>query len=259
MSARKRETGELEGAEGRHSSRRRVALVTGANRGIGLATARGLAEQGISVILGSRDIAKGDKAAKGIIDLSRGTAKVIAAELDVTRQATVDSVAALIASEFESLDILVNNAGVFLDREDLASGTDLDVVRTTLETNLLGAWRLCRKFLPSMKTTGYGRVVNVSSGAGSLEAISAGDLYGPAYSLSKASLNVLTMMLASEVKGLPDVLVNAMCPGWVKTDMGGAGAPRSPAEGADTAVWLATLPKGGPSGGFFRDRERIEW
>ena len=206
-------------------------MVTGANRGIGLATARRLAEQGICVILGSRDVAKGNEAAKGIIDLSRGTAKVIAAELDVTRQATVDSVAALIASEFERLDILVNNAGVFLDREDLASETDLDVVRTTLETNLLGAWRLCRKFLPSMKTTGYGRVVNVSSGAGSLEAISAGDLYGPAYSLSKASLNVLTMMLASEVKGLPDVLVNAMCPGWVKTDMGGAGAPRSPPRG----------------------------
>jgi NAD(P)-dependent dehydrogenase (short-subunit alcohol dehydrogenase family) len=237
----------------------RVALVTGANRGIGLAIARRLAGEGVCVILGSRDAARGDKAAKDIISLSKGNAKVIAVELDVTRQATVDSVAALVTSEFGRLDILVNNAGVFLDREDLASETDLDVVRTTFETNLLGAWRLCRKFLPSMKTSGYGRVVNVSSGAGSLEAISAGDLYGPAYSLSKASLNVLTMMLASEVKGFPDVLVNAMCPGWVKTDMGGAGAPRSPDEGADTAVWLATLPKGGLSGGFFRDRERIEW
>jgi NAD(P)-dependent dehydrogenase (short-subunit alcohol dehydrogenase family) len=242
--------------------RSRVALVTGANRGIGLAIARRLAEQGACVILGSRDVAKGERAAKDIIAaLSKSKGKIVAAELDVTRQATVDGLGALVTSEFGRLDILVNNAGVFLDRAaDLASETDLDVVRTTLETNLLGAWRLSRKFLPSMKKSGYGRIVNVSSGAGSLEAVSAGEIYGPAYSLSKASLNVLTMMLASEVKGFsPDVLVNAMCPGWVKTDMGGAGAPRSPDEGADTAVWLATLPRGGPNGGFFRDRERIEW
>jgi NAD(P)-dependent dehydrogenase (short-subunit alcohol dehydrogenase family) len=240
-------------------------LVTGANRGIGLAIASQLADQGNHVILGARDLARGEEAAKTIVaqssrkeDEDEG-ARLMAVELDVTRQHSVDSAAAVVSSKFGRLDVLVNNAGVFLDEAGLPSETDLGVVRTTLETNLLGAWRLCQRFLPSMKRNGYGRIVNVSSGAGTLDAISSGDLYGPAYSLSKASLNVLTMMLANEVKDEPDILINAMCPGWVRTDMGGAGAPRSPGEGADTAVWLATLPRGGPSGGFFRDRKRIDW
>jgi NAD(P)-dependent dehydrogenase (short-subunit alcohol dehydrogenase family) len=220
--------------------------------------ARQLAYHGIDVILGSRDIARGADAARMIASSTSGNSKVLALELDVTQQSTVDNVAKTVISDFGKLDVLVNNAAVFMDESDLPSEKDLGIVRTTLETNLLGPWRLCQKFIPLIKQNSYGRVVNVSSGAGALKDMAEGH-YAPAYSLSKASLNALTTLLADEVKDSPDVLVNAVNPGCVRTDMGGKGAPRSPEEGADTAVWLATLPAGGPNGGFFSDRTRIEW
>jgi NAD(P)-dependent dehydrogenase (short-subunit alcohol dehydrogenase family) len=245
--------------EGRRSTRRpRVALVTGANRGIGFAIAKQLADQGIDVILGSRDIARGEGAAAMIASSASMNARVLVVYLDLMQQYTVYRLATRVDSDFGKLDILVNNAGIFMDETHLPSETDFEVVRTTLETNLLGPWRLCQKFIPSMKQNNYGRVVNVSSGAGALGDM-AKSLYAPAYRLSKASLNALTILLANEVKDSPNILVNAVNPGWVRTDMGGTGAPRSPDEGADTAVWLATLPEGGPSGGFFSDRTRIEW
>jgi NAD(P)-dependent dehydrogenase (short-subunit alcohol dehydrogenase family) len=153
-----------------------------------------------------------------------------------------------------AVDVLVNNAGV------LQSGGILDIsdelLRNTLEVNVLGALRTARVFLPGMLERGYGRVVNVSSGAGSITEAGA---YTPAYSISKAALNMLTRQLAFAAEGHADVKVNAMCPGWVRTDMGGGSAPRSPEEGVDTLVWLAMLPADGPTNGFFRDRRPAAW
>jgi NAD(P)-dependent dehydrogenase (short-subunit alcohol dehydrogenase family) len=172
-------------------------------------------------------------------------------------ETAVDKLTCTIHSRFGKLDILVNNAGVLLDGTSLPSKTDLQIVRATLETNLIGVWRLCQSFVPMMKKNKYGRIVNVSSGAGALDTIQQ-SLYAPAYSLSKSSLNVLTMIFANELRDT-NILVNSVDPGWVWTDMGGPNAPRSVEEGADTAVWLATLPDTGPSGGFFFDRKRTEW
>lgn len=250
------------------SQSKKVALVTGGNRGIGFAISKQLALRGISVIIGSRDIRQGEAAAKSIAPpLAGGTTTTTtttfsAFELDVTDQHSVDKLTSTIHSKFGKLDILVNNAAVLLDEtNNLPSKTDLQIVKATLETNLIGAWRLCQSFVPMMKKNKYGRIVNVSSGAGALATIQQ-SLYAPAYSLSKSSLNVLTIMLANELrreKETANILVNAVDPGWVRTDMGGPTAPRSVEEGADTAVWLATLPDRGPTGGFFFDRKRIEW
>ena len=232
----------------------KVALVTGANRGIGLEVAKQLAKTGNSVILGSRSIELGEKAVESFPSTH---ATVVPVELDVTIEPTIARLVREIESRFGRLDVLVNNAGILIDETDLPSETKLDTVRKTLDTNLLGAWRLCQACIPIMKKNGYGRIVNVSSGAGALSEM-AESLYAPAYSISKTALNALTIMLASELRG-SKILVNAACPGWVRTNMGGEGAPRSVEEGADTAVWLATLPDNGPTGGFFRDRARIEW
>ena len=232
----------------------RVSLVTGANRGIGLEIARQLAQSGNRVILGARNIAQGEAAARV---LSSNGAKAFPAELDVTNEAAIEKLVHKISSDDGRLDILVNNAGILIDESDLPSETNPKTVRTTLETNLLGPWRLCQALIPLMKRNNYGRIVDVSSGAGALSEMS-GSLYAPAYSISKTALNALTIMFASELRG-SNILVNAVCPGWVRTDMGGTSAPRSVEEGADTAVWLATLPDNGPAGGFFRDRTRIEW
>ncbi|MDQ3881736.1 MAG: SDR family oxidoreductase [Thermoproteota archaeon] len=253
------------------SQSKKVALVTGGNRGIGFAISKQLALQGISVIIGSRDIRQGEAAAKSIAPsptqgasttttTTTTTTTVSAFELDVTDQDSVDKLTSTIHSKFGKLDILVNNAGVLLDEtNNLPSKTDLEIVKATLETNLIGVWRLCQSFVPMMKKNKYGRIVNVSSGAGALDTIQQG-LYAPAYSLSKSSLNVLTIMFANELRReAANILVNAVDPGWVRTDMGGPTASRSAEEGADTAVWLATLPDRGPTGGFFYDRKMIEW
>jgi len=228
--------------------------VTGGNRGIGLEISRQLAEVGHQVILGAREVSQGEAAAK---KLASKDLKVFSAKLDVTDQTTIDNAVGFVRSDFGRLDILVNNAGILIDETDRPSESNLQTVRTTLETNLLGPWRLCQAVIPMMKREKYGRIVNVSSGAGAF-ADMAESVYAPAYSVSKASLNALTVILATELRGT-NVLVNAVCPGWVKTDMGGANAPRSVKHGADTAVWLAMLPDNGPSGGFFRDRAKIDW
>jgi NAD(P)-dependent dehydrogenase (short-subunit alcohol dehydrogenase family) len=232
----------------------RVALITGANRGIGLEIARELASRGNSIVLGSRDLSRGKIAGKSIASKS-GT--VMASELDVTDQDSIDRTFQTIKSNFSRLDILVNNAGILIDETDLPSKTNPDTMRTTFETNVFGPLRLCQAAIPLMKQNNYGRIVNVSSSAGALGGM-AEALYSPAYSLSKASLNALTIILSTEMRGT-NILVNSMCPGWVRTDMGGPNAPRSVQQGADTAVWLATLPDDGPTGGYFRDRKRIEW
>src|ERR671916_583170 len=227
----------------------RVALVSGANRGIGREIVRQLAGRGITTILGSRDEEKGRTAADGM----DGDVRV--RQLDVTDEKGIAQVARDVEEEFGRLDVLVNNAGISIDRGQHGVDADLDVVRETLEMNLFGAWRLCEAFVPLMQRSGYGRIVNISSGMGALEEMGGGS---PAYRVSKTALNALTRILASELRG-SGILVNSVCPGWVRTDMGGSEASRSVEEGADTPVRAATLPNDGATGGFFRDRQQIPW
>ena len=230
----------------------RVALVTGANRGIGRAIAGGLAQRGLTVLLTAR---QPEQAAAAAASLAQQGLSVASHALDVTDPESVAAIAAWVAAEYDRLDVLVNNAGAYYDTDQAAISADLAIVQAALEVNLLGPWRLCEAFVPLMLRQGYGRIVNVSSGGGAFAEAGAGT---PAYSVSKAGLNMLTVKLAAELVG-SGVLVNAACPGWVRTAMGGTGAPRSPEEGADPLLWLATLPADGPSGGFFRDRQRIPW
>jgi NAD(P)-dependent dehydrogenase (short-subunit alcohol dehydrogenase family) len=226
------------------ASNRRVALVSGANRGIGAEIARQLAEDhGFLVFAGARD--PSDVAAvEGIVPI----------ELDVTDQRTLDTARDQVESDPGRLDALVNNAGVFGDPVGVAD-YDLDRAHEVIETNVFGPWRLIEAFIPLLRRSDHPRVVNVSSGAGQLSDMDGGRA---AYRVSKSGLNALTRALAADERG-SGMLVNTMCPGWVRTDMGGSAAPKSVEEGADTAVWLATLPDDGPSGGFFRNREPIPW
>jgi NAD(P)-dependent dehydrogenase (short-subunit alcohol dehydrogenase family) len=233
------------------SADRPVALVTGANRGIGLEVCRQLARRGYVVVLGSRDAAKGEAAARMIAGKDES---VLPRQLDVTDPASIERARAQVAMRFGRLDVLVNNAAVLYDDWQGAVGADLAQVREALETNALGAWRMVQAFLPLLRRSAHARVVNVSSEAGSLTGMGAGT---PAYRLSKAGLNALTRMLAAEL-GSERILVNAVCPGWVATDMGGAGG-RPVAEGAASVIWAVTLPDDGPTGGFFRDGRRLEW
>jgi len=238
----------------RNSDGKRVALVTGANRGIGLEIARRLARQGLQVVVGSRDPKSGEQAAAALSE----DGSVVAQPLDVTDAASVERAVAAIDTRFGRLDALVNNAGILIDEGKRASTIPIEDVRRTLDANLLGAWRMSQAVIPSMRQQRYGRIVNVSSGMGTLAELAASGGGWPAYRLSKAALNALTLLLAAEVSG-DNILVNATSPGWVRTRMGGSGAPRSVEQGADTPVWLATLPDGGPSGGSFEDRQPIDW
>jgi NAD(P)-dependent dehydrogenase (short-subunit alcohol dehydrogenase family) len=228
---------------------KRTVLVTGGNRGIGLAAARQLAESGLSVLLGSRDMQDGEEAAE---TLRRLGLDVTTVHVDLTDVATLEAAVEQIEQSGRSIDALINNAGV-LHEKPLLDLTDAEVA-DSIAVHVTGPIRLLRSLAPKMVEHGYGRIVNVSSGWGAF----AEGLGGPGlYGVTKAALNALTVRLARE---LPDtVKVNAMCPGWVRTRMGGESATRTPEEGADTAVWLATLPDDGPSGGFFRDRKPIAW
>lgn len=227
----------------------RIALVSGGNRGIGLEIVRQLAEIGNTVILGSRDEEQGRTAAE------RLSGDVAVRQLDVSGEKSVDRLAVSVEEEFGRLDILVNNAGISNDSGQRGANADLDRVREAIEANLFGAWRLCEAFIPVMQRHRYGRIVNISSGMGALNNMGGGS---PAYRVSKTSLNALTRILASELRG-SGILVNSVCPGWVRTEMGGSSASRSVEEGADTPVWAATLPDNGPTGGFFRDRQPVPW
>ena len=231
----------------------RVALVSGGNRGIGYAICRALARRGCTVILGARNAAEGRAAAETL------RAEGLAVEyrpLDVARDATVRSCVANVVKRHGRIDVLMNNAGVLGDpKGSRVLDSRLQTYRDTLEVNFYGALRLAQAVAPLMRNAGYGRIVNMSSGLGQLRDMETGV---PAYRVSKTALNALTRMLAAELKDT-GVLVNAMCPGWVRTRMGGPKAERTPEQAADTAVWLATLPDTGPTGGFFRDRKRIAW
>jgi NAD(P)-dependent dehydrogenase (short-subunit alcohol dehydrogenase family) len=213
-----------------------LALVSGANRGIGLEVARELARDGHRVLAGTRSLdAMGDV----------GGLDITPVRLDV---ADPDSIARI---PLEPLDVLVNNAGVYPPGR--ASRIDFDVVDETWQINALGAWRLAVAAIPHM---GPGsRIVNVSSGAGSLETM---DATYPAYNVSKAAMNAMTRVLAADLRS-QGILVNSVCPGWVRTDMGGQGATRSVEEGAASVLWAARLGPEGPTGGFFRDGRPVPW
>lgn len=230
----------------------RVALVTGANRGIGLGVVRQLALRGFTTMLCARDAGKGDEAARA---LRLDGLEVIAVHLDVTDQQSVDDARLLVEERFGKLDVLVNNAAILYDEWQRAESADFDTVREAFETNTLGAWRMCQSFVPLLRESKHARIVNVSSESGSLTVMGGGT---PAYSVSKAALNALTRMLADELRA-SGILVNSVCPGWVATDMGGPHAPRTVEEGAASVTWAATLPDGGPTSGFFRDGEPLPW
>ena len=231
----------------------RVAVVTGANRGIGLEICRQLAAAGLKVVLTSRDAAKGKAACKTLNDAGL---QVTYRRLDVTSARAIRTLAEFMQKEFGRIDVLVNNAGVMLDsRGTRFLDSTLATYRTTFEVNVWGALALTKAVLPLMQKRRYGRIVNLSSGLGQFTGMGNST---PAYRMSKSALNALTCIVAAETRS-HNILVNAACPGWVRTDMGGTGAPRSVAQGADTPVWLATLPDGGPTGGYFRDRKPIPW
>ncbi|MFF9132622.1 SDR family NAD(P)-dependent oxidoreductase [Streptomyces sp. NPDC014806] len=228
-----------------------VAVVTGANRGIGREVARQLADRGHHVVLGSRDLAKGERAAARI---DPGGTRVTAMRLDVADAASVAALAERVTRELGRVDVVVNNAAILYDTWARARSADLDEVRRALETNLFGAWQVTQALLPLLERSPHPRVVMVSSKGGSLAGMTGGT---PAYSVSKAALNALTRLLAGELRS-HRVLVNAVCPGWVATDMGGGGGRPVP-EGAAGVVWAATLPDDGPTGGFFRDGKPVPW
>lgn len=232
-----------------------TAVITGAYRGLGLETARQLAQRGYRVVLTARREAEGRTA---VAELAGDGHDVLFAPLDVTAPASALALRDDLAARFGRIDVLINNAGIFPDPGpgSPAAGifaAELDTIRVALETNTLAALRLCQLLIPLMQ--GHGRVVNVSSGMGQLSEMNGGC---PAYRLSKVALNAVTRIFADELRDT-GVKVNSVCPGWVRTQMGGPDAPLTLAEGAAGIVWAATLPDDGPSGGFFRHGEAIAW
>lgn len=226
---------------------KKIFLITGANRGIGLETCKQMKSLGYDVILTSRNADEGQRAAR---DLGVGYH-----QLDVTSAESISALTAYIDAEYGNLDVLINNAGILLDRNDKILDVPLEKMQTMFETNTFAPLMLIRAFLPLMQKNGYGRIVNVSSQLGSISRFSD---YTPAYRLTKLALNGITRMLADALKDT-NILVNAVHPGWVQTNMGGAGAPLRPEEGAQNVIWAATLPDDGPNGGFFYEGKPMDW
>jgi NAD(P)-dependent dehydrogenase (short-subunit alcohol dehydrogenase family) len=229
-----------------------IALVSGANRGIGLETCRQLAQRDVQVILTSRDPAKGQAA---VDQLATEGLTLAYHQLDAADPDSINRLHDYVEATYGRLDILVNNAGILIDERHSLLALDYDVLRSTMETNAYGPLLLTQAFVPLMRRRNYGRIVNLSSGIGELSELGSS---WPAYRLSKIFLNIQTRIIAGELEG-SGILINAMCPGWVRSDMGGSDAPKSIADGADTAVWLSLLPDDGPQGGYFRDRQPIDW
>lgn len=231
---------------------KKVALVTGSNKGIGLEIVRQLAKDGFKTILTSRDENRGKEAVKSLNDQGLD---VDYCQLEVSNSESIQKAYEYVEKTYGRLDVLVNNAGIFGNHTKDVFNVDINEIKETVETNFYGVLLVTQAFIKLMKKNNYGRIVNISSGMGQLEDMGGG-YYG--YRISKVSLNAITKIMAEELKG-SNILVNTMCPGWVKTDMGGASAPRTVEQGADTAVWLSQLEDNGPSGKFFRDRKEIAW
>jgi len=234
---------------------KKVAVVTGGNRGLGFEASRQLAKLQYQVVLTSRDEAKGKAAAE---KLQAEGLDVTFHALDVTSDESSQKLAEFISQQFGKLDVLVNNAGIYIDEKtgnDSVFDVKIDTVQQTIATNVYGVLRVTQALIPLMKKQNYGRIVNVSSGMGQLHDMGGGST---GYRLSKTAVNALTRIFASELQDT-NILVNSVCPGWVKTDMGGENATRTPEQGVDTIVWLATLADEGATGGFFRDKKAIDW
>ncbi len=235
---------------------KKVAIVTGASRGLGHATSEALARMGYKVIMAMRNP---EKAQADINKLKMKDLDVTAMKLDVANEKSIENFVNEFKREVGALNVLVNNAGIFIDDEDGGNDdvfkTKSSTIQKTFTTNTLGPFLLIQKLIPMMINDDYGRIVNISSGMGQLNDMN--QAYA-AYRISKTALNVVTRVFSEETKGT-DVLVNSVCPGWVQTDMGGKGANRTVEQGIKGIVWAATLPKGGPTGGFFRDGERLAW
>jgi NAD(P)-dependent dehydrogenase (short-subunit alcohol dehydrogenase family) len=229
----------------------RVAVVTGANRGIGFEVCRQLGRLGARVVLGSRDTALGAKAEATL--RSEGL-DVTSRQLEVTDPQSVDALAASLEAEYRRLDVLVNNAGI-MPNKDRVLEASLDDLEAMWQVNLVGAWRTTKALLPLMQRGGWGRIVNVSSEAGSLTRTNA---VATAYRVSKTALNAFTRSLADELR-LQGILANAVCPGWVASDMGGPEATRTLEQGAASILWAITMDDDGPSGGFYQDGKPLPW
>jgi NAD(P)-dependent dehydrogenase (short-subunit alcohol dehydrogenase family) len=230
----------------------RIALVTGSNRGIGLEAARQLVRRGFHAVIASRDEGKGQTAAEAI---RRDGGKVTSLPLDVSSSESIRIAAGRFGRIADRLDVLINNAGIYPDAGLTVLTLPRDRLVQTFQTNTFGPLEVTQAFLPYLRKSDGARVVNVSSGYGQLEGLSAEE---PSYSLSKLALNGLTIMLAGVLRA-DRIAVNAMCPGWVRTDMGGRGATLSVEQGADTAVWLADEAPHELTGKFFRNRREISW
>jgi len=240
----------------------RIALVTGANKGIGFEVVRQLARKGFHVFLGTRNEEAGKAAAQKLNreaeeersaeNTRRGA--VTAFKVDVSKPESIRGAAEEFSRTSDRLDVLVNNAGILLDDDKEVLTTTPEVFETTLRTNTLGALLVSQAFVPSLKKSDAPRIVNVSSGGGQLT--DGADGWAPAYCISKTTLNGVTVQLAA---ALPKFAINSVCPGWVRTDMGGSNATRSVAEGASGVVWLASDAPQHETGKFWRDRKTIPW
>jgi len=229
----------------------KTVLVTGANKGIGREVARQLAAKGFHVFVGARNAKDGRKAAE---EIAKQAGKATFLEIDVADNDSVTTAAREFSDIEDHLDVLVNNAGIIVDGDDAILETSDALVRKTLETNTLGPLRVTQAFVLLLRKSKAPRVINVSSGGGQLTG--GADGWAPAYCISKTALNGVTSQLAA---ALPKFAVNSVCPGWVRTDMGGENASRSVEEGADTIVWLAAEAPHEVSGKFLRDRKEIPW
>lgn len=232
-------------------AKNKIALVTGANKGIGHEIARQLAEKGFHVFVGARKVPEGNQAAEAI---AKGGGSAEFVEIDVADRVSIEKAAKAVASKVDHLDVLANNAGIMQDSQGIA-GVDDETFFATLTTNTLGPLRVTQAFLPLLLKSGHGTVVNLSSGLGQLSEM--GETY-PAYSISKTALNAVTRQFAAALRD-KDITVNSVCPGWVKTDMGGPNAQRTVQQGADTVTWLATDAPRNLTGQFLRDRKVIPW